>query len=608
MYFIDTKFEPLPHEEKIKSILQSQERDVAIFIDTNILFHLHTFTHESSNQLFNLLKEINVYIPGWVIHEYNKYFLQYLTKKENSLSPLAGLYYSATNLQSQLQIFYDLLKHHSDFYNKDIHNEKSNIDNLVHEIKQKENDRIIKTHDLIMDTFSSRIVSSDHKKILHDLSGVHDLFLEHLIPPGFGDQSNKDEKNKKKDENYLGDRIIWAEILQFCEDKNIKKAIFITQDLTKKDWVYTPHPIINNKSDKKLYCLPLPELTHEFHTKTDSNDFYIIGIELFVKLMQKPSEQVRSLIMEVQENSINEITKPQEDNSSSDYAEVNEIANPSIGLQSTDGSVVTENHTLKADLESISDNARSDSTFVIEGNNPIHNIIEKLKSNNWYTQNDAINQMRKLPREDWSSTNINDWFVLGRNILQSAYGGAFESHSVIANIIARTREFNRKETVILYGICYEIFFDSEDNVRKNLKVFSLTDELLKKIKTSQIMEAIKTELNNTFIQHGISPIKVIDHSLTFDLQYDNNELINIMVNQQTIFSDEEDNYLSLNNYIDTAESGELIIDARDLKKCIRENMSISNIEIKFNNIIDENNIMVSGDLCKKIIKPLIFEL
>lgn len=151
MYFIDTKFEPLPHEEKIKSILQSQERDVAIFIDTNILFHLHTFTHESSNQLFNLLKEINVYIPGWVIHEYNKYFLQYLTKKENSLSPLAGLYYSATNLQSQLQIFYDLLKHHSDFYDKDIHYEKSKIDNLVHEIKQKENDRIIKTHDLIMD-------------------------------------------------------------------------------------------------------------------------------------------------------------------------------------------------------------------------------------------------------------------------------------------------------------------------------------------------------------------------------------------------------------------------------------------------------------------------
>lgn len=94
-----------------------------------------------------------------------------------------------------------------------------------------------------------------------------------------------------------------------------------------------------------------------------------------------------------------------------------------------------------------------------ENGTPISKIIMDLREQNWYVQNSAISKFLLIPP---NNIDKDDLFIIGRNILQSAEGGAFESISFIENIRVNIQKYFTKdnENHLLNGILFEMYFNS----------------------------------------------------------------------------------------------------------------------------------------------------
>ena len=107
--------------------------------------------------------------------------------------------------------------------------------------------------------------------------------------------------------------------------------------------------------------------------------------------------------------------------------------------------------------------AIKDYKYIGRGTN-VDIIIAELRSCNYNKQNPAINQFQH--RIDPRTTDKNQQFVIGRNILQSCES-AFDVGSYVDNLVANLLKYQThdKENHILNGILFEIYFDSHGELR-----------------------------------------------------------------------------------------------------------------------------------------------
>ena len=128
-----------------------------------------------------------------------------------------------------------------------------------------------------------------------------------------------------------------------------------------------------------------------------------------------------------------------------------------------------------------------------EGNEtPISKIIMDLRSHNFYMQNSAINRLKLIPLTD---INKDDLFIIGRNILQSAEGGAFDVISFIENIGTNLKKYftEDNENHLLNGILFEMYFNSLGEFRNEhfkKSYFEIIFSLRKDQKYSKAFEFI----------------------------------------------------------------------------------------------------------------------
>lgn len=100
-------------------------------------------------------------------------------------------------------------------------------------------------------------------------------------------------------------------------------------------------------------------------------------------------------------------------------------------------------------------------------------IIEGLKSYNYYKQNDAIKALEGIPPE---TIDKNELFVIGRNLLQAAEGGAFDAQKFISDVDVLARYTIGQNNHLLNGILFEIYFNHKGQFRyKNFKSDFLQD-------------------------------------------------------------------------------------------------------------------------------------
>ena len=118
----------------------------------------------------------------------------------------------------------------------------------------------------------------------------------------------------------------------------------------------------------------------------------------------------------------------------------------------------------------------ADANFISNGTE-IDEIIEKLRSHDWYKQQPAI---QKLLTADKKKIDESYRFLLGRNILQTALGGEFSANSIFKNLDNWLRDwFIGDENHVLNGILFEIYFDSKGQFRQTNFKNGLIDEIFK---------------------------------------------------------------------------------------------------------------------------------
>ncbi|WP_109419183.1 caspase family protein [Proteus terrae] len=142
-----------------------------------------------------------------------------------------------------------------------------------------------------------------------------------------------------------------------------------------------------------------------------------------------------------------------------------------------------------------SETALADVKFDLSENINSIKIIKGLKSYNWYTQLDTL---KLLTIENVSKMHSDNLFVIGRNIYQAACGNCTDAINYINNFETKTQSFESvKQKNILDGILFEIFFDSNSNLRKEIKggLFNEVFDLNKNKRLSTSFLFIASALN-----------------------------------------------------------------------------------------------------------------
>ncbi len=127
---------------------------------------------------------------------------------------------------------------------------------------------------------------------------------------------------------------------------------------------------------------------------------------------------------------------------------------------------------------------------------PVGVAVEGLKTLNWYKQNDALDA---LSLEQIQSSSADEAFILGRNIYQTACGGANSARLFLEGFADKTAQLSEPQRkAILDGMLYEVFFDSEGQHRQKPKLGSF-DEVFKLQANTALADSF------SFIQACLAP-------------------------------------------------------------------------------------------------------
>jgi hypothetical protein len=146
------------------------------------------------------------------------------------------------------------------------------------------------------------------------------------------------------------------------------------------------------------------------------------------------------------------------------------------------------------------DECVAEAKFISTGSK-IDVIIEKLKSHQWETQREGMDTIGRLKLSEVDSSS---WFLLGRNILQTAIGGEFAAVGIMKKLGTWLEKFNFDGiNDVLNGMLYEVFFDANGHFRDGHYKSDLIGELY----SLQIDMRYKKPFN--FLRKILSPFR--DH-------------------------------------------------------------------------------------------------
>lgn len=497
------------HQNHIYKLLNDDES--IIFIDTNIIALLYRLNNKSREEFFNWVKPYidknKIKVPNWVVNEYSNRFIR--DKIFDYLSPLSSL----KTISKEYNNVFDFLNMHIDedviledkskTYSKpeDLKKDILELKKLFNKInfitKNKNSDYVHKIHTKIEALLNTCHIKSDLDSIFTELCISSKFRYEQKFPPGFDDST--------KGLNEYGDLIIWKEILLHAKTNEKKKVLFLTNDV-KKDWVYAPLKVIENSRTKNnsdpKYKIIDPRLVHEFLINTNSEDIEIVSFENFIKiLIQKlPGnfiETGRSLqLMSILDNAqgIEEVKESQIE------------TNDSIEPTSTEITELKETQVSNSPDFNIDDTGLKDKFIDLSDDDFLTKTIIGLKSYNWYVQNPAIDEfIEKIKSHKFLHTSKEQTklFVIGRNIYQAGCGSSASAISFITENLLHFLRNNNDYLInlIVSGMLYEIYFDSESNFRSDRLKSQFINEL-------QLIES-NPRLNSTkkFIIEKLEPYR-----------------------------------------------------------------------------------------------------
>ena len=462
---------------KIKNLLHDD--NCHIFIDTNIISQLYRLNDKAREDFYDWVNEYTnrFHVPIWAIHEYSnrvngnntKDYLSELSKIKTYSKDINGISGFIKGYVGDSMLIGSSYHNNKEELFKDIEDVNTLLNKISSAINNRLSEHQASVHKEIVEKLSKHALSSNIYDMMNNTIYGFENRVAGRVPPGF--------KDAKKEENANGDLIIWQEILSFCEtfnsDDQKVKAILITRD-NKPDMVYSPVNQINDgrpASNNERLSIAHESLVYEFNLKTSSIDFYIISFKSLVKILAPEyRELARSFQIATAEENINnenEVVINQESiiDDSNDENISTDVSSTIPGSEELN--IDTDNRDDTVLL--YSGTALMDSQYdYINGNGFVDSYIEKLKTYNWYEQNPAIDKLINLKTNVVNDDLVNrsSFFVLGRNILQSAEGSSGSAIYFIENIAFYTKSWNKVLVrSLIDGCLFEIFFDSLAEIR-----------------------------------------------------------------------------------------------------------------------------------------------
>jgi len=147
-------------------------------------------------------------------------------------------------------------------------------------------------------------------------------------------------------------------------------------------------------------------------------------------------------------------------------------------------------------LPEYSETALADRGFAPHSSDIAREIINGLKSHDWYVQNPAISKIDQKALRQFTKDEI---FVLGRNVYQAACGTAKNAVSYMDNLQRNLNRFDESFYFhLLNGMLFEVYFDSEGSFRTKTKA-DMIDIIFQLEESEQFKESFK------FIQFALKP-------------------------------------------------------------------------------------------------------
>lgn len=224
-------------------------KDAIFVFDTNVLHSVYRYKESTCEDVLKLMEQLQkrVWIPYHVALEFHRNRLSVISSQHKKFdetrkaikNTLDGLKKELASLQ--------LDKRHSHIDpNPLIEGINKLILEYLDELNQQENQCIkVDSNDLLLSRiesiFDNRV---GEKPINDDIRKIMDEGKERykaLIPPGYKDAiKEKDNDNKYtyngvSYEKQFGDLIVWKQIIDHVNKKDIKNIIFVTDD-NKEDW------------------------------------------------------------------------------------------------------------------------------------------------------------------------------------------------------------------------------------------------------------------------------------------------------------------------------------------------------------------------------------
>lgn len=486
----------LPNQElNINQYLQSVEgalddQNCAIFIDTNVLSQLYKLNDSARSDFYDWVDHCGdrFHVPVWVIHEYSHRVYEnktstYLTEL-NSISTinrdfknirnfLKGYIGDAFLVGSQYQDNKAEFVKDVDIISKTLEKVSRAISsNRVEEHKRK-------VQEEIRNKIESKVLDSDIFKLLYDAEDESNARYANRVPPGFRDGH--------KEENCIGDLIIWKEILSFCMNNRITKAVLISRD-TKDDIVYYPDSQerdgrkVSNKNEK--VSIAKESLIFEFSKYTGSEDFFVVNFYTLVRMFANRYQNLAISFQIATQNEEYTIADTDNGPTPADNEAIPIRTQPTVvqavplPIQIVDQ---RESQEYKYSEYALADNHYD--SHIDESN--IGHLIKGLKIYNWYRQNETIDQISSSQinsLEDNQATR-DALFVLGRNIVQCFEGTAARAINFVSNLSHKLNNWNSiYRNCLIDGMLYEVYFSSTGAIREKGFKASCIDILIAQIK------------------------------------------------------------------------------------------------------------------------------
>jgi hypothetical protein len=270
-------------EELIKAI---EAEDTLFYFDTSLLMWLLRLAPSARKEFINWCEgrpANSVRIPVWVAHELH----WYLAGQET----LDSVNKTLRDLQRKCDEFTQLAYERAEdgvCSKKGFTGRASYVSQVEQAVealgKYKDvisidQDQVNQAADEVIALVNGRVLSSDLRPVIRELSHTGTFRFSHRIPPGFRDQ--------KKEDNRYGDAILWEEIIEDFRaigpdsGNEPRHAILLSRDM-KPDWVSSAKVVTTlggwpkrpNERQEGV-ALAHPFLAHEFILRAGGKKFYV---------------------------------------------------------------------------------------------------------------------------------------------------------------------------------------------------------------------------------------------------------------------------------------------------------------------------------------------